>query len=1142
MLFVGQTGSLGRQHGSQVAGFAAVTIAAASLIGGWAGLPLLSTWGLGFATVRPVAALCLAALGLALVPADKSSRFAFAIGLAVAVVAPLDLGQDLLGFDLGVNRWLAPQVAVPGPGSASVWMTNGTALALAGGSLVLSRFEGRRLAATVLGGIAGAIAVFALLNYLPGIDALYGSGSASSPGLPIAVGLLCVAGGIIARIGTMPGLGRPRPLRHLLVMLGCAIVAPLLLFGAYAGFRIADGQFRDDRDDLTVVARYLSAGVDREIVGEIERLQALAASASLRQGDYAEFQRQAEASLVLRQSGNIMLVDHDMQQLVDTWVPFGTSLEKAAMPESVERAFATGKPQVTGLFMGPVVKQLLIAIIVPVQIDGESRYALVRSPGQRTLAGLITANGLPPGWHAVVYDASHRVIARSEQEDAFIGQELPLAQWHRAAPEGVLEFADSEGQPSLEAYAWSQLTGWETAVWAPKALLEAPFRALWWTVGAMALLAIALVVALASWLGQIIARSVSHAAYADGPLRGGTPVIEVDRLMAELRGTAAKRQAAEDALRESERQLRLVTDNALVAIARCDMEARYKFVNKHYAERLGLTPDRVIGKSIAEVLGKKAYAILDPYIHECLAGKAVKFETEVPYRIGGPQFMHCCYEPEWRDGKVVGLVAAITNISDLKRAEAALRESEATYRAMFDVSSVGKIEVKPESGRFLRANAAMCKFVGYTEAELLGRTLFDITHPDDRDHAHELLRRMIAGKSAVSDLEKRCIRKDGSAVWARVTANVVRDGSGRALRYIAVIQDINARKQAQQALYTSNSRLQLALDAAQLGWWHYDPHHRTLSGDARSKEVFDIAADEMPAEVIKRRVHPDDAERFEVAREVTLASIDQKSHAMEFRLQRIDGDVRWLEVHWLTHFEGNGHERRAVSVVGTVADITKRKKREEKEHLLIREINHRAKNMLSVVHAIARQTATNNLEDFIGRFSERIQALSASQDLLVRNDWNGVEIEELVRTQLAPFADLIGSRIAVRGPKLCLKAASAQAIGLVIHELATNAGKYGALSTHRGRVNVCWRIEGNTFTMSWTESDGPSVPAPGRRGFGTMVMQAMAEHSVDGTVDLDYASSGVTWRLICPAANALEPAEREQEVALTTRLAKKLEG
>jgi two-component sensor histidine kinase len=162
----------------------------------------------------------------------------------------------------------------------------------------------------------------------------------------------------------------------------------------------------------------------------------------------------------------------------------------------------------------------------------------------------------------------------------------------------------------------------------------------------------------------------------------------------------------------------------------------------------------------------------------------------------------------------------------------------------------------------------------------------------------------------------------------------------------------------------------------------------------------------------------------------------------------------------------------------------------------------RAKNMLSVVDAIAHQTATRNPEDFVERFSPRIQALSANQDLLVRNEWNGVEIADLVRAQLAHFADLIGSRITVHGPKLRFNAASAQAIGLALHELATNAGKYGALSTDRGRVDVRWGADGDVFTTSWTERDGPPVSAPERWRFGTIVMEAMTGRSLDGTSTL----------------------------------------
>jgi PAS domain S-box-containing protein len=904
-LFVRQPGSSNREHASQAAGFAAVTTAAAALIGWWTGLPILSSWGAGFPPLRPLGALCLAALGLALVHPGKDSRLPFAVGVAVGGLAAVGLVLVPFNVDLGIiNRWLVPGAAIPRLGTATFRAASaGTvALGLAGASLALSRFERHRVAATMLGNVAGGIAVFALFGYLTGVDTLYGSVSVNSPPLPTAVGLLCIASGIISRIGTMPVLRNPRPLRYLLVMLGCAIVAPLLLFGTYAGFRVADAQLRDVRENLTIEARTLSANVDSEIIGEIERLQALAASPSLRQGDFADFQHQAEASLALRRSGNIVLIDRNMQQLVNTAVPFGKPLPGSAVPKLAEKVLATGQPQVSDLFMSPVTKQLLVTIIVPVEIEGERRYALARAPEPRTFARLVAAKELPAGWHAVVSNATHQIIAQSGNQYAF-GQELPSAQWSHDGSGGLFEFIDSEGRSSLQASAASELTGWKTFVWAPKALLEAPVRAQWRTLGVMALLAIALVVASALWLGRIIARSVRHAARAaialgeGGPLPPtGTPVVEVDTLMAELRGAAARRHAAEDLLRDSERHL-----------------------------------------------------------------------------------------------------------------------------------------------------------------------------------------------------------------------------------------------------YASQARLQFALDAALLGWWQYDLRRRVVSADGRFKEIFDVTADEMPIEEIMKRVHPDDAKGF-WASEAALDPLDPKPYAIECRLYRRGGEVRWVEVHWRAYFEGAPREQEAAGVIGTVADITERKEREEREHLLMREVNHRAKNMLSVVDAIAHQTATKNPEDFIERFSERVQALSANQDLLVRNEWKGVDVEDLVRAQLAHFADLIGSRIAMHGLKLCLKAASAQAIGLALHELATNAGKYGALSTDKGCVDVCWGIAGDNLTMSWTEREGPLVSAPRRRGFGTIVMEAMAERSLNGTVDLDYPASGLTWRLTCPAANVLELWESEQssgerESGLTAQLA-----
>ena len=440
-LLVGQAGNLKRQRASEAAGFAAVAIAAAAFSGWWAGLPLLASWGKDFPAMKPVGAACLGALGLALIYPGRNSRIAVVVGLAVAVLAAL----DLFGIDFGINRWLVPRAALTGTNAMVV------SLGLVGASLALSRLEGYHFAATALAGLAGMGAVYALLNiYLTGLDPL--SGSIQPPALPTIIGLFCVAAGIILQIGTMPALRTPRPLWHLHIVLGCAIITPLLLFGAYAGLSIAAAQVRLIHNELMSEARILSAGVDREIIGEIERLQALAASPSLRQGDFAEFQRQAEASLALQQRGNIVLIDRNMQQLVNTFVPFGEPLPKAVALRPVERTFASGKPQVTGLFMAPVIDQFLYGVTVPVEIDGENRYVLGRSQDQRAFLRLVAANKMPAGWLAVVADAAHRIIARSEQEDLFIGKAVPPAQWHRAGPGGLFEFLDSEGRPSLQAY------------------------------------------------------------------------------------------------------------------------------------------------------------------------------------------------------------------------------------------------------------------------------------------------------------------------------------------------------------------------------------------------------------------------------------------------------------------------------------------------------------------------------------------------------------------------------------------------------------------------------------------------------------------------------------------------------------------
>ena len=211
-------------------------------------------------------------------------------------------------------------------------------------------------------------------------------------------------------------------------------------------------------------------------------------------------------------------------------------------------------------------------------------------------------------------------------------------------------------------------------------------------------------------------------------------------------------------------------------------------------------------------------------------------------------------------------------------------------------------------------------------------------------------------------------------------------------------------------------------------------------------------------------------------------------------------------------------------------DLSERKQQEEHLQFLMKEVNHRSKNLLGLVQAVARQTAQTSPVDFVTRFEERVQGLAAAQDLLVKSEWKAVSLRELIRSQLAHFKQLIGDRIELHGPDVQVVPNAAQNIGMAVHELATNAGKYGALSNLTGRVDVTWTMlsgqrGGPLFEMSWEERGGPPVTKPARRGFGSQVIGDMVNMSLGCKAEIDYAATGFRWRIACPAQKIVENAE-----------------
>jgi two-component sensor histidine kinase len=233
--------------------------------------------------------------------------------------------------------------------------------------------------------------------------------------------------------------------------------------------------------------------------------------------------------------------------------------------------------------------------------------------------------------------------------------------------------------------------------------------------------------------------------------------------------------------------------------------------------------------------------------------------------------------------------------------------------------------------------------------------------------------------------------------------------------------------------------------------------------------------------------------------------------------------THWRQPHWPSE-----RDLRLLDVLARqAADLIERSLAEQRTNVLLREVSHRAKNLLAVAQAMARQTAgEEDAKTFAQQFSARLAGLAASQELLLESDWRGVEARELVRSQLSHIGDLVGTRVTFEGPSLRLTPAAAQTIGLALHELATNAIKYGSLSDGEGTVMVNWSVTVNgsnrRFEMRWRERGGPTVMPPERQGFGYSVTVRMVEYALDAEADLAYPPTGLDWQINAPAAAVLD--------------------
>jgi len=322
---------------------------------------------------------------------------------------------------------------------------------------------------------------------------------------------------------------------------------------------------------------------------------------------------------------------------------------------------------------------------------------------------------------------------------------------------------------------------------------------------------------------------------------------------------------------------------------------------------------------------------------------------------------------------------------------------------------------------------------------------------------------------------------------------------------------------------TDRRRLELALQAAGLGEYEWDIERDVFVVSDRMAAIIGLTAGERPAEhgrLLDALVHPDDLPKLIEQRDRDLAKGD--TFEAEFRhIRRDDGRTVWIRTAGILVRRPDG---RAVRVTGIVQDITSQKLEEQRREALMAELDHRVKNVLATVQALAYQTAkqTTSLDAFLQNFAGRLKAMASANELLAAARWRGAAIDHLAAAELSAIAP---GRTSWEGPELFLTPRAANALALAFHELAANAVKFGALSVDTGHVDVRWiRSADGGFELEWTESGGPRVTPPTTRGFGSTLLEQVTGRELNGQAAIDYRPSGVRVRLRAgPAALAPRP-------------------
>jgi PAS domain S-box-containing protein len=591
--------------------------------------------------------------------------------------------------------------------------------------------------------------------------------------------------------------------------------------------------------------------------------------------------------------------------------------------------------------------------------------------------------------------------------------------------------------------------------------------------------------------------------------------------------------------------LQTVIDNTPFMLTRCSSDLRYQFVSRACAQMFGREPKDFVGKPIIDIIGEEGFNAILPHIQQVLQGNRVEYEGEIQFEGIGRRVIRAIYIPD-RDhkGNVQGWIGSIIDISDSADA-VRLRKQLASIVDSSD-DSIVSIDL---NGVIVSWNKGAERLFGYSAGEVVGKPTTILMPPNLQDEEPRILEHIRRGEHT-DNYETKLRRKDGRLLDISMTVSPVKDDDGRVVGASKVARDITYRKRAQEQMAADLWGMTMLREVGDLC---------TREGKNLDKCLYEIleaaititGADKGNIQLLNPEVGlliaahrgfgPAFLKYFECVRDdpsscsaamrsgeriivedVTTSEIFVRQPSMNVL---IDEGVRAVISTPLmsaagnvlgmisTHFGEPHHpSERELGLLDLLArqaaDYLERRRAEEIEQTLAREIQHRSNNQLAVIQALAHQTFSGDrtLAEAKKVFDARLRALARANRKLTESNWSRVNLSEIARSALSPFGD----RTAIHGIDVMLGAQHVQNFSLALHELATNAAKYGALSNENGRIEIFWTIAAdgneNILKFKWKERGGPPAAAPTHYGFGTSLLKAIFTD-----VRIDYLDEG----LIC---------------------------